>query len=535
MRKEKPLQRLHVQLLKSGVQRIDEVLEDGVDVNRYEIRGDFNFDGRLYVAPPNQTPPSWLTFVQTGIRGQLQELTNRTNAAVLVLRRKTRIFAFTFGHGRHLLRASALVPDFGLKTALNALQHDSLRSLDSFTIEGQTIHTKAQASRASGIEAFGLDVSRDIVRAVTGTPRVDIPLHSVSGSEATIAISARTNFSGLGKLCDTLLALYQKRTYKDHFAWVDNVRRVTDPTTLNELDEKLYRELQREPTRNIHLVPPEPVDWENIRGFAYTRRRQPIDLDLRLESYLEHTNTASLTVDDLKRDKVFVFSGDDESPTGQWTVYNCLAFETSVDSKSCVLTTGTWFEIDRDFARRIKSTLETIPIATTDLPKVHKRDDGDIEPEGDYNSRVASAEASIALLDKKLARCRSTSSGIELCDLLTRNREFIHVKHKKGGSSTLSHLFAQARISAEALISDEEFRQDVRHILQEIQPAWQRLIPAAKPDPSEYCVVFAILGTKKPQPSKELPFFSQLNLARTYESLLSLGFRVAILGVGVEE
>ena len=183
MSKEKPLQRLHVQLLKSGVQRVDEVLEDGVDVNRYEIRGGFDFDGRLYVAPPNQTPPSWLTFVQTGIRGQLQELTNRTNAAVLVLRRKTRIFAFTFGHGRHLLRASALVPDFGLKTALNALQHDSLRSLDSFTIEGQTIHTRAQASRASGIEVFGLDVSRDIVRAVTGTPRVDIPLHGVSGSE----------------------------------------------------------------------------------------------------------------------------------------------------------------------------------------------------------------------------------------------------------------------------------------------------------------------------------------------------------------
>ena len=130
--KKHPLQKLHVKLLKSSVKHVDEALEKPRSVNRYEIRGGLGFEGRLYIAPPSQSPPTWLAFVQTGIDETLRELTNRSNAAVLVIRRNKRIFAFTFGHGRHLIRSSALVPDFGLKTALNALQYDSLRSMDSF-------------------------------------------------------------------------------------------------------------------------------------------------------------------------------------------------------------------------------------------------------------------------------------------------------------------------------------------------------------------------------------------------------------------
>ncbi len=532
MNRDLPLQKLHVRLLKPSVKRVDQALEDTRSVNRYEFRGGFDFDGRLYVALPNQASPPWLAFVQTGIREKLQELTNRTNAAVLVIRHGDRVFAFTFGHGRYLLKSSVLVPDFGLKTVLNAVQHNSLRSLDSFVVEEQTIHTRAQASRATGIEAFGVDVSRDILRAVTGTPRVDIRLHSISGSESAVAVSARTDFAGLGKLCDVLLSLYRKRTYKEHFAWVDNVRRVSDLATLKELDDKLIRELQGGSARNVYLAPPEPIDWEDIQGFAYTRRRRLVDPDLQLESYLENTPTDDLTIDDLKRDRVFMFRNDEPSPTDQWQVYNCLVFETSIKNRTYVLTTGTWFEIDRDFAQRVQRILKSIPVASIRLPKIQVADNGKIESEGDYNARIADQDASIALLDKKLARCRSTSSPIELCDLLTRERDLIHVKHRKGGSSSLSHLFAQARISAEALLNDEEFRQDLRQKLGD-EPDWQQLIPTSKPIPSDYRVILAILGTQKSQPGPELPFFSQLNLVRTYESLASIGYKVAVLGVGI--
>lgn len=532
MAKDFPLQKLHVRLLKPSVRRVDEALENSQKVNRYEIRSGLGFDGRLYIAPPKQKSPSWFTFVKTGIVEQIRELTNRSNAAILVIRRNNRIFAFTFGHGRHLIRPSALVADFGLKTALNALQYDSLLSLDSFVIEEQTVHTRAQASRAAGIETFGLDVSRDILRAVTGTPRIDVPLRGISGSETTLAISVHTDFPGLGALCDLLLKLYRKNVYKEHFAWVDNIRRVSDPLTLETLNSKLVQKLHGDSGAKLYLAPPEPIEWERIDGFTYTRRRKPIDHEIKLTNYLENTDPKEITIENLRKDKVFVFKdGDDARPSESWSVFNCLVFETSAGNSTYVLTTGTWFEIDRDFSQRIQRTLSNIPKSEVNLPIVKMIEDNKLEAEPDYNVRVSLEAPKVALLDRKTGRCHSTSTGVELCDLMTDNLDLIHVKHKKGGSSSLSHLFAQARISAEALISDEDFRKDLRQHLKDIKSSWEKRIPVTKPDPRNYNVVFAILGTRQSHPGSELPFFSQLNLARTYESLTSLGFKVSIIGV----
>lgn len=530
MKNEKPLQKFHIKLVKSTVNRFDEVLEKGLKVSEYDIKAGWGFSGKLYVSPPKQTPPTWLTFVQSGIKKPLKEIANSTNAAVLVVRRKGRMFAFTFGHGRNLLRLSALVPDFGLKTALNCLQHNSLRSLDSFAIEGQTVHTRTQASRAGGIELFGINIGKDILRAVTGTPRKNVPLVGISGTEFTLVVSTRTDFPGLGKLCDDLLGFYQKHTYKDHFSWVDNVRKVKDPTILDKLHETLIEELKLGSKGIVIFSPPEPVDWGDIRCFDYTHNRNINDLEPQIDNYLKKKEVAELTEDDVKKDKVFVYCGGDAEPTFSWSVYSCLSFETVISGKNYLLTSGDWFEIDRGFAKSVDRTLASIPVAKTKLPKLIVDKNGKFESEGIYNARAAQADPSMALLDKKFAKCRSTSSPIEPCDLFTRNNEFIHIKHKKGGSSDLSHLFAQGRISAEALINDEDFRREVRGHLSE-KPSLQKAIPLLKPVSGNFIVVFAILGANDSQPAKDLPFFSKLNLARTYDALTSLGFNVAILGV----
>lgn len=493
MSQEPTLQKLHVRLIKSSVRRIDAALEEVQSLSRYELKCGLGFDGRLYVSPPSQAPPRWLQFVQRGTEEELREITNRTNAAVLVIRQGRRLFAFTFGHGRHLLREDALEPDFGLKTALNALRHDSLRSIDSFAVEEQTVHTRSQATRASGIEVFGIDVMRDIVRAITGTPREGVPLQNVSGTTATLAISAPTDFRGLGPLADLLLSLYRKRVYKEHFSWVDNVQRVVDPAMLEPLNHKLLEDL-RSPEPKAYLAPPQPVEWDAIDEFGYTRRRTPRDPDLTLASYLENIDEESLTIDTLKRHRAFVYSHGEERPSESWPVYKCLVFEAALRGRRFVLTAGEWFEVDRDFVSEVREILAQISGAKLQLPHVLRRATGKLEAEPDYNQRVARQDTTIALLDTKVARCRTTTTGIEVCDLLTKDRDLLHVKHKKGGSSSLSHLFAQARISAEALLRDAEFREDARRFLRQIKPAWERRIPREKPDPGSYRVVFVILG-----------------------------------------
>jgi uncharacterized protein (TIGR04141 family) len=50
------------------------------------------------------------------------------------------------------------------------LDEDKLRSIDKKTFEAVSLHAREQASEDSGTAAFGLDVERDLLRAVTGTP-----------------------------------------------------------------------------------------------------------------------------------------------------------------------------------------------------------------------------------------------------------------------------------------------------------------------------------------------------------------------------
>jgi uncharacterized protein (TIGR04141 family) len=134
-------------------------------------------------------------------------------------------------------------------------------------------------------------------------------------------------------------------------------------------------------------------------------------------------------------------------------------FEHSQAQRRFVLINGLWFEVSGDFVREIRGIIAGFPVAQIDLPPVQRRADGRLEPEADYNRRAGGQLRGTAILDGKLARCRTASSGIEPCDLLIENRELVHVKHRKGGSSALSHLFAQARVAAETLVGDEGFKQ----------------------------------------------------------------------------
>ena len=531
MPRKTPVERLHVRLCKPSVDDYESVLRNLRNLVPYELKPDLDFSGRLYVSRPLQSPPSWVQFIESGIRQKLPKVVNRTNSAILFIDGRQRAFAFTFGAGRFHLRDELLEPDFGLRVALNALRTDSLQSLDSMTVEDQTIHTRSQASRASAIEAFGIDVSRDILRAVTGVPRQDVPLKALTGSGGTLAVSVRTRFDGLGSLVGLLWTLYGKTDYKKRgFAWVDNIQRVVDSMVIDELDQKLLRDLTRgEPTS--YLAPPEPVDFDKVDEFDYTGRREPRDYEMRLPSYLAGVDPGGLTIETLKRHNVRAHGGGSPDPVHEWPVYRCLVFETDHRGRRFVLSAGDWFEVDAAFADGIRRTIAKIAKSPVNLPPATHRRSGLPETESDYNERVGEERETIAVMDKKVARCRGTSSGIEVCDLLTDDRELIHVKHKTGGSSKLSHMFAQGLMSAEALLGDDEFRQDARGYLKELRPSWQSRIPAGRPTPSRFRVTFGILGVGEAHPEREIPFFSQLNLARTSRAIGNLGYQVAIKGI----
>jgi uncharacterized protein (TIGR04141 family) len=181
---------------------------------------------------------------------------------------------------------------------------------------------------------------------------------------------------------------------------------------------------------------------------------------------------------------------------------------------------------------RIDATLNQIEVTDLQIPAVETWEEDEkqkIEKEEDYNAR-ASAELDCYLLDKKLIKSNKTTTAIELCDLLTHDRKMIHVKHRKGGSAGLSHLFSQGSVAAEVLLGDRDFRKEARKVLGRVNRNARDLVPLDGIRSSDYEVVFLILGDGSTSIKATLPFFSKVNLSRAYENLAQRGFSVKIGG-----
>src|SRR6266571_6040072 len=131
------------------------------------------------------------------------------------------------------------------------------------------------------------------------------------------------------------------------------------------------------------------------------------------------------------------------------------------------------------------------------------------------------------LLDRRLVPPAFGGDRIEVCDLLSKQGHFIHVK-KRTRSSTLSHLFAQGTVSAEAFLGDSGFRDGLRQVVNKLKPSFASLVPRERPDPSRYEVAYVIITKKPENVPKSLPFFSQLHLMQAAHRLRVMGYRVSV-------
>ena len=146
---KKRVQRLRVLLLKDSLTDND-ALKDKAKLKAFNIEH-MPFKAKLYLEKQSVRQPSWIPFVQAGIKTSIPKLTNSIASAVLIVDAKNRRLAFTFGFGRNLLNQDSFERDFGLKVALNTIDPENLRSVDVRTIEELTLHTRR---RRAGAQAW---------------------------------------------------------------------------------------------------------------------------------------------------------------------------------------------------------------------------------------------------------------------------------------------------------------------------------------------------------------------------------------------
>lgn len=306
---------------------------------------------------------------------------------------------------------------------------------------------------------------------------------------------------------------------------------------MQALDGQLVDQLKAADTSTTHMAMPENLDWEDIEHFLIVPTvRQTHFQELDLDAYLGHTATkpAELTLQKLMSRKVSVkFLASPDAVT-RWSVYQCLVSEQRLNSVLYALVEGRWFKIADSLVKQVDTAVAAIPQASVTLP-----DGLPGESEGDYNARAAATSSKLALLDKKLVAPDGATTRIEFCDLLSTDGSLVHVK-RKSRSSTLSHLFAQGHVSAEAMV-DGRLRDHVRAAILSAAgnadaTAWLNLVPpsTANLGRDKVVITYAVIGNSKATGVEWLPFFSRLTLMQTVRNLNRLGFtKVALARVPV--
>lgn len=326
--------------------KVSDFLKEISQVNAYDLDSKHKLEGKLFVKTPEEKKPKWSAFTEEVTGVSLDELANRSSSAVLIIKTAKTTMAFTFGYGRFLIDTKYFVHDFGIKTALNTLNHDSLRSVDLFTLEDQAVQKKSQASRESTVGVFGIDISRDVLRAITGSPKSNVNLKNISGGDSVYSFAIDIDVDEISGLADLLSNYYSNESYKNGFSWVDNIRKVKENSEINRLDKKLLEKIKLK-SSDIIITLPEIVQWDMIYGFSFTRSKCSIKPIIETNDYFDSLDIASVSINSIKRDKLFVY--DVHENESSYKIYKCIYFENKEVNNTYILFAGLWYEIDNSF------------------------------------------------------------------------------------------------------------------------------------------------------------------------------------------
>jgi uncharacterized protein (TIGR04141 family) len=513
-------------LLRREVKQPSDALDGPVaeELEEVALRQDLGFEAQLFVRRPPVRHPWWEGFVSEGSEQSLS-VQMRTGGAVLFVRAKKHLFVFTFGTGRFALDPSSYERDFGLRVTLNAVDPRSLRSVDMQTVEDIRLLTTRQASRMSGLEVFGLDEVRDMLRGVVGVPQ-DTNLAAILAGSDRLAFRAPVRFNELASKCGEFLDLYTSTAYREHFGFIDFMRRVTEPDRSDLLNEQLIVALDQRALENIHLAPPELVAWDDFDGFRYQPldrdgKRADVDITEFVVAFAARYERSPNLEDLRRRQRVVVLSASSGDVIRHWSLYDSIVAELDFGDARYVLSGGDWFEVDKTFVAKTAHDIGAIPVSQLAFPPSPHRQEERAYLIDALPTLAASEGMRFALLDRELVVCAGAPSQMEVCDLLSEVGHFIHVK-RRTASATLSHLFAQGTGSATAFINDQSFRHGARAKL----PAdWDAaaLFPDEPPDAHNYAVVYAVIAPGQQPLAEILPFLSQISLINAARALRTMG------------
>ena len=528
MDKEKK-NKLSIYLVKKDIP-VDQIIVSDHSLDTHEVN-----EMKLCIRPSATKQPKWVANFFGPTLKERRNIFSSVPSAVLIIPVKVdanavRYFAITFGAGYHLLQKGVFEERFGLRVVLNAVDEKNIRRIDKKNFGALVKQTTEQAGRSAETSEFGIDIEQDLIQAVTGLSTDIVLGKTISGKDSLHVSVPRTveNISDFLKLC------YQynsSKVYKKKFPWIDQIEEIRDAKKVEELDGKLITRINADNYEKLWMAIPEIIDWSDFSCFKYGTSKNANEYsDLQIFDFIkEHEkHKGAFTIEMLKRFEAYCYF--EILPENSWRIYDCIYAEISERDRVYTLTNGKWYQVNRDFSVDVEKEYSEIlsRVSPVALPKCPTREGKITEPvvESQYNEYSAT-KSDYALLDRKTVM--HSGSPIEICDLYTKNKEFIHVKHY-GGSSVLSHLFNQGVVSAELFSMHSSYREKMNTKL----PAEFQVKNPDKPIvPEQYKVIFGIISNSKG--ALEIPFFSKVSLRNSYRRLRLYRYDVYIQKIEVDK
>jgi uncharacterized protein (TIGR04141 family) len=504
--------KLSIYLIKESYADDIQIVPKCGEMEPYDITDDGGSLGTLYIKTNYETIPKWADFFSEVFSPVDIGLVTKSARAVFIVTINNRKLCLIFGHAHFLIEPLAIVRNFGMKVALNIGGETSLRAVDKTCLDVVEIKSKEQSSKEVGIENFDFDFETDILKSIT-TKNED-GSSTLSGRDS-VSIGAAVELDTLREFLSDLLAKYESDAYKTKFSWVDNIAEERDKSVIARLTQLLIEKVMILDSC-VWLAIPEIIIWEEISGFAYKKRRDPVvRQDIHLKYWIEEViNDDDVDLNYLKRKKIFLYDVNHDLYK-HWPVYHCLNAEIDLDGQKYILNDGSWYSLNRDFVSEVNDYFDTIDESSVELPPYGTRK----EPE--YNAYVANTYPNdFDLMDKKIIAIGGGRSSVEFCDLFTKDKKLIHVK-KYGASSVLSHLFQQGVVSGELFISNNSFRSEVNSRLGD---DYKLADVEGRPNPIEYEICYAVMSDVPGD--LHIPFFSKVVMKNAVKRLQAYGYKV---------
>lgn len=497
------------------------------DLNILKSTDCFSIDvkntGKVYIMPSQLVVPSWVNTFFCNELGDVPLFAANSRAVLIcrvnITKEVIKTFAIALGYGKNMLADNVVEDDFGLKVVLNTIAPTSLRRINRVNIGGNQKTSDEQLPLKSDIDGFGFDIDRDLISTITGySDDQEFVTGILTGSDM-LSLTAEVDINNLSSFLRAVYARYVSNAYRENFGWIDHIRRVKNHNVIDALDSELIAQINSK-SPSVWMAVPDVIKWEDVEGFRYRGKELHDDIDINVIQ--EGFKDGLTDVDQLKRKRVYAIRSDNGADYASWSAYKCIYGELDYNGSSYCINNGRWFCVDNDFVSSVNEEYNRLPVSDFNfLPHQPA-----FKKEREYSVAFADSDPDHLLcMDMKDIPHGGGHSKIELCDVLTTDGTYIHIK-PYSGSSTLSHLFNQAVVSAESVMSDGEFRSLANLKIKEETNNSEFLIP----NNCHPTVILAIIS-KFNEERPPIPFFSKIALRHATRRLRAFGCRVSIKNI----